>query len=137
MPKTNDWMAQLHAELRKEIDTLSSGAKTQFAMIKPPPVPPIPRQERVQNFVNMPIQQAQAMAVQMGPDKWKEYMDQNLNDVAEERGSNTASQLAQFYQQSTALPQVPGIMQTDLESELMQLIQGNNSGGPEPANTGY
>ncbi len=133
MAKNNDWMQQINTQLHTEMQSLASGASAQFAFIRPKAAPPPTRSQRVNDFLNSPIQEQQQKAVQMGPQAWKEYMDTNLNDVAAELGNQKASQLAQFYEQSQMLPQTPDIMQPGLEAELMQLIGSNNGGGPQPA----
>lgn len=132
---SNSWLDQLHAELQKEMTNLSAGAQAQFAQIRPKQAPAPTPQEKAQQFLNTPIQQMQQQAVQMGPAAWKDYMDQNMNNVAETMGNDQASKLAAFYSQSQLLPQTPDIMQTGLESELMQLI-GEHSDGPDTT-TGY
>lgn len=133
MPES--WLDQLHSELQNEMKNLSAGAQAQFAQIRPKQAPAPTPHEKAQQFLNTPITQMQQMAVQMGPQAWKDYMDQNMNNVAETMGNDQASKLASFYSQSQLLPQTPDIMQTGLESELMQLI-GANGGGPDNSATG-
>ena len=120
----NDWFEQLRSELKTEMKALSEGARTQFATIRPKQVAPS-RRETVNQFLNTPITDIQMAGVQMGPQGFKEFMDKNMADVEAELGAPYAAQLYEYYQNALGSPD---IIQSDLEQELMGIIQANDTG---------
>lgn len=112
------WTQDLHDEIQNEISLMAEGGKAVFGDIRPQASPQSPK-ARVNEFLSLPRADRQQLALTMGPDAYRQYVDQILNDAVNILGPGAAN-LYDYFAQDT--PQQPyGI--TDPAEEIQSMLE--------------
>ena len=118
----DDFLTPLREGLQAELKAMAAGARVSFQNIKPPPAK-VDVAAKVQQFLSASPEQLQQIAMQLGPEGYKQFIDKNISD-AHRIGAGDPELLYQYYgnpentQQQDNLP----TMDAGLEQELLSLI---------------
>lgn len=110
------WTDDLRSTLQHEILTLGEAGKAVFGDLHPKAKAPSLRQQ-VNDFLAMPLQERQQVALQLGPEGYKDWLDTNINNAMKVIGPGAAA-LYPYFQSDMPMPQE----QPDPEMEVMQIL---------------
>ena len=92
--------------MRNEISKFAVDAAATFKTLRPVPVQPqgpTPKQQ-VNEFLNMPREQRQALAMEMGPEAYQGHVEKMMDIANQEYGINSAGLLEYFAGDAPAAP---------------------------------
>lgn len=120
MPRDRHWMEQLRQSLRLELADLSDTIRGVLREPIPPPKTPSVR-DRVAAFLGMPREQRLALAAQLGPEGYRQWVDSHMTDLVSLVGPAAHHLLPYFY--ADIPPESPEAMLSGIMNTRWELPQ--------------
>lgn len=99
------WTDELRTSLQGELTQLGEAGRGVWGDLRPQAKPPSPRQ-RANEFLAMDTMQRQQLALELGPEGYKEFVDERISDVAGILGP-AAYNLYHYFMQGVPVDEPP------------------------------
>lgn len=114
------WTDELRDSLQGELAQFSEAGRGVWSDLRPKAKAPTPRQ-RANEFLAMDTMQRQQLALELGPEGYKEFVDERINDVAGILGPN-AYNLYHYFMQGVPLEQEPPDPFTEIDLMMNEAL---------------